>query len=1089
MRTFWASLIHFWQIHLAVALCTAVATGVLAGALIVGNSVRGSLKAVTLERLGTIEHALLADRFFSPELLRRPDMVPAMLLNGTVVVPDAQTRASKVNIHGINPDFFQFWEDSSIPHLNQMSRAPFPSVVINTALQAELNVQVGDAVLINLPRGSDISPDFLLGRRETSAVIQTLRFVVSEIIPTQNAGRFHLLAHQSFPLNAFIALPVLQKALGQKGKVNALFTSEGEAISPDALALTLDALGLKIHEHGNHLDLKSEQYLLNPQFSEVALSVATENNISTLPTLTYLANTITANGKTVPYSTIVALPRVEAAISVPLADNEIILNSWAATELGTKVGDTIELTYYRVDAAEQYTTETALFRLKAVIPIAEFAEARHLIPEFPGIHDTTDMSNWDAPFPIDYSLIRAKDEAYWDAYRATPKAFIFLETGKKLWKNRFGELTSIRMQLSANVARDAMRERFEAEFLKKIEPARVGFEFLSPRADGLRVSSGTTDFGVLFSGMSALIIFSVAYLIRLIFQIGVEQRSRETVLLRALGYPLVRIRRRFLQEAGIIAGLGSLLGCLFAIGYAHLLLHGLRTWWLPAIGTPFVTFHMRGWTLLTGILIVMVVVLFTIRRTVNKLGKGTTSSLLSGETGFVEAKRAPGTAKRTDDTKRFKWHFVIITLIFIVLIALTSLFLANFGFKFVEGLITHPVFQLLTFTLSVIGGGWLAFDRWLTSEKVPKRLTRLHFTLKNAARHPTQTKSCVVMMSLACCIVVAVGINRQGVPPETEYAFVAEADIPLHHRLDTPDGRFELGFSEKDLQLLSNSEVIPFRVLPGEDVSCLNLYQPQKPQILGVSHRVLDETPWRKIRGEGDNVYALADDNSIRWVLHHNPDEELLIEDEFGNPLGLHLYTLQNSLFQSQLIISESNFMKYFPSQSGYRYFLIKTPPQLWGETAKILEKTLDDYGFDVTLASERLSNYQGVTNAYISTFQSLGGFGVIIGTFGLALVLFRNIIARRGELATLRAFGFRRQLLLRMLLIESSFLLVIGMFIGSVAGFVSVLGTQGYFPAFPWRSLTITLLLIAGFGIMANAVAVSVALRSPLLETLKKDL
>ena len=157
-------------------------------------------------------------------------------------------------------------------------------------------------------------------------------------------------------------------------------------------------------------------------------------------------------------------------------------------------------------------------------------------------------------------------------------------------------------------------------------------------------------------------------------------------------------------------------------------------------------------------------------------------------------------------------------------------------------------------------------------------------------------------------------------------------------------------------------------------------------------------------------------------------------------------------------------------------------------ETAQVLEKTLGDYGFDLTSASARLASYRSVENTYISTFQSLGGLGVLLGTLGLALVLFRNIIERRGELATLRAFGFSRRLLSRMLFLESCFLLTIGMLIGIVAGLVAILATHGHFPTFPWISLTITLLFIFGFGIIANAVAVTIALRSPLLATLKSE-
>lgn len=1149
-RFSWNSLKHFWQIHVIVALCTAVATGVLAGALIVGDSVRGSLRNLTTERLGAIQYALLADHFFQPDLLDRQNKVPAILLNGTVVAPQTQTRASKVNILGVTDDFFTFWQEDTAPNLNKPTGQPFNAIVINEALQNELSVQVGDTLLVNMSQAADIHPEFLLGERDAANAIQSLRLVVSDIIPTKNAGRFSLQAHQSLPSNAFITLPVLQKALGQQDKVNAVFTADTDPISAADLSLTLESLELRIETHENHFDLQSQQYLLKPILSETALTVATENSIPTLPTLTYLANTISANDKVIPYSTIVALPtdegefakllnmhtteaqqlayqqaRDERKEQVELEKDklikekrklrsrkkdreqaekiirdlkllneilhrpEIILNMWAAEDLGVKVGDEIIITYYSVSAEEAYITETEFFRLKGILPIKGIAADRDVIPEFPGIHDNNDMSEWESPFPIDYTLVRDKDETYWDEYGATPKAFIPLNIGKRLWKNRFGDLTSIRFGAAPDTDIQATRLHFESEFLRKIQPEQIGFQFLSLQADGLQASAGATDFGMLFGSLSGFIIIAVALLIAMLFRLGVEQRSREIGILQAVGYPLVKIRRRFLYEGATVAGIGSLLGCLLAVGYAKLMIFGLQTWWLPAIGTPFMELHVDPTSLVSGVLISLAIVMISIRITVQQLGETSTTALLAGETDFAEITLTQQ-AKQTEFSTRMSILKKIVTTIVVVLFAFFVIFdkwfIDTFGTWIVD-----PILDFLLLTLTIIGVGWDAFGRWLKSQRVPRRFNRLRFALKNAARQPGRSTTSIKTISLACCIIVAVGVNRHDAPPETEYAFVAESALPLHHSLNTPDGRFELGFSDKVSELLSKSEIFPFRVLPGEDVSCLNLYQPQEPQILGAPDTILEEFPWYKLKlvqPEGGRAPAIGDVKSLRWILHHNPDDDFLIQDEFGKPLSLELETIENSLFQSQLIISESNFTKYFPSQSGYRFFLIKTPPTLREETAQALEKTLSDYGFDVTSASERLASYRAVENTYISTFQSLGGLGVLLGTFGLALIFFRNIIERRGELATLRAFGFRRQLLSRMLFLESCFLLVVGMFIGIVAGLVAAFVSQGHLPDFPWLSLTITLLSIFVFGIIANVIAVAVALRSPLLSTLKSE-
>ncbi|RKU13243.1 hypothetical protein C6501_09610 [Candidatus Poribacteria bacterium] len=1167
MQTFWRTAKHYWQIHLIVALCTAVATGVLAGALIVGDSMRGSLRDITLERLGSIQHALIADHFFKPDILNRQPTVPAILLNGTVVAAETETRASKVNVYGVDDTFFRLWKNSAGPNLSSATDKPFADIVINEALQNELKVQIGDAILVNFPQAVEIHPEFLLGKRDASDVIQRLRLVVSDVVPTENVGRFRLHAHQNLPLNAYISLPVLQKALAQSGKVNALFTTDPAPISTDMLNLTLEGLGLYITEHENHLDLQSQQFLLEPALSEPALAVTLENDIPTLPTLTYLANTIsntdssqkdasTTTTQKIPYSTILALPveegvfadflsrhttqeqqnryvqaqqqeleqrklkyneetkkvrieldRIEKEITelevqgqelrgTPeftqrlaevksaltkvkskanelifiIQPSEIYLNRWAADDLGVREGDIINLTYYSVSADEDYITENAEFILKGIVPIEGIAADTNLIPKFPGIHDTTDISEWEPPFTIDYSLIRDKDETYWDEYKAMPKAYVSLDVGKRLWQNRFGDLTTIRMGTAPGQDIEATRSLFETEFLKKIEPEQIGFQFLSLKEEGLNASSGSTDFGMLFSSLSGFIIIAVALLVGMVFRIGVEQRAREVGILQAVGYTLTKIRHRFLFEGILITSIGSLLGCLLAIGYAKLMIFGLQTWWLPAIGTPFLKLHVNLLSLLSGALISLLVVIFSIQMTVRKLGKVATVSLLAGQTDFGKVHSKLKT-KNVNVSKKYIIIFVIGLL---------------FG-----ALVADPIAKFTIFIICILSLGWTIFGKWLRAQKESSRLSKFQFALKNTARQPARSRTCVMTISLACCIIVAVGANRHDALPETEYAFVAESSLPLHHSLRTPDGRLELGFNEKDSELLSASEILPFRVLPGEDVSCLNLYQPQKPQILGASDAMLNENPWQILKlgnSQQGKIHAIGDEKSLRWILHHNPKENFLIQDEFGKYLLLELKTVDNSLFQSQLIISESDFKKYFPSQSGYQFFLIKTPPELREETLQTLEKTLEDYGFDVTSASERLASFRAVENTYISTFQSLGGLGVLLGTFGLALVLFRNIIDRRGELATLRAFGFRRQLLSKILFIESSFLLTIGMLIGIVAGFVAILGSQGHLPAFPWLSLTITLLFIFGFGIIANSIAVAVALRSPLLSTLKTE-
>jgi len=71
------SLAHYWRTNIAVVLGVATGVAVLAGALLVGDSVRGSLRDLVLQRLGRADRAALSSGFFrealAADLERDPD--------------------------------------------------------------------------------------------------------------------------------------------------------------------------------------------------------------------------------------------------------------------------------------------------------------------------------------------------------------------------------------------------------------------------------------------------------------------------------------------------------------------------------------------------------------------------------------------------------------------------------------------------------------------------------------------------------------------------------------------------------------------------------------------------------------------------------------------------------------------------------------------------------------------------------------------------------------------------------------------------------------------------------------------------------
>jgi ABC-type antimicrobial peptide transport system permease subunit len=198
---------------------------------------------------------------------------------------------------------------------------------------------------------------------------------------------------------------------------------------------------------------------------------------------------------------------------------------------------------------------------------------------------------------------------------------------------------------------------------------------------------------------------------------------------------------------------------------------------------------------------------------------------------------------------------------------------------------------------------------------------------------------------------------------------------------------------------------------------------------------------------------------------------------------------LASSILQGSLIIAEDEFIKHFPSEDGYRMFLVDTPAGSADAVAEKLTFALRDFGIEFTQSKQRLAAFGAVENTYLSIFQMLGGLGLIIGSVGLGLVVLRNMLDRRGELAMLRAVGFDKVTLKRLVFYEHSWLLLSGLVCGVVTALVAIgpaLKSPG--AEIPYFSMSLTIIAIGINGFLWIWLATTIALRGKILEALRNE-
>ncbi len=1164
-RLVFAGLVHHRRAHLGAALASAVACAALAGALLVGDSVRGTLRSLAVERLGGVDQVLIAERPFTvglaAGLAARPRVggefqaiAPALLLRGSAAAARPEGTGPSigaVKAIGLPPEGFTLLAGppQSVPGPSLRPSAPpfLPSgrrAVVNRRLADDLGVKAGDTIVIAIePRGG-AARESLAGRRDDPA--RSVRLDVLSVIEDRGAGLFSIEKSQRVPRNVYLDLAELSRALGLAGRANALLVSardtgssasreDGARLLEEELprAAEVEDIGLKVEVRADRgfIQIESAAFQLDGASEEALLGAARVIEASSAPIFTYLANTIALvtpgkDRKEIPYSTVTAL---DAAAAAPLgqlamagiapapdptvvpapASGEILLGEWAAEDLGAASGDRVAIEYYVVESGGTLSTARAEFEVRGVAAWWGLADDRGLTPAFPGVTEARRLADWDPPFPVDTKRIRPRDEAYWEAHRATPKAFISLETGRRLWGNRFGAATAVRIGPARGRSLAETEKLLRAE-LKKIDAGRFGLVFRPVRAEALAASEGSADFRALFTAFSAFLIAAASLLAGLLWAIGLDRRAHEWGILRAVGFRGTLLRRLAAVEGLLVCGAGALVGLPFAPFYSRWLFEGLLDRFEAAMRPPRVELHAPPASLVLGFFITVAVVAACAAWSARRIARAAPRALLAGSFDSGHGARH-GTCER-----RSRWSLAAAVVAggFAALLAIV----AALGFSgpaafFGAGaaLLAAGIFSLRAAMISPIATN----SPWTGRGRARACLT-LGFL--NARRNPGRSTLTAGLVALAAFVVVAAGaVRRSGSEADSApsggtggFSFAAWTDVPVFSRIDRAAGRAAAGIpSTLDGAPVDWTGVEPFglRAAGGDDASCLNLYKIGTPRVLGAPPELVrrggfrfhasegePENPWRLLEkplADGTRP-AILDEATATWMLHVALGETVEVEDGRGAAAKLRVVgLLSGSILQGSIIVSEADFLALFPALEGYRFFLIGGPAGRVERVVRALGEGLGRHGFDPVAARRLLEEFRSVELAYLETFRVLGGLGLLLGAVGLGAVLLRAVMERRGELALLRALGYRGGFLAAVVLAENALLVTAGLGTGALSALVAAaphLNGPAAEASVSWGALAATLAGAAAIGLASGAAAVRAAVRSPIIPALRGE-
>ncbi len=1033
----------------------------LCGSLIIGASVSAGLDALARARIGRVDGIIASgDRLYRAALAERlagalaaePGVAgaliaPVLLLPGVAANPEQGGRTGGVQVMGVDSRFWAFAPAGQSPGGD--------GVLINRALSAILALKPGDTMVVRVEKPGVLPRD--APQAEGAEDVVALRLTVSGVADDQHFASFSLQSGQAPPLSAWLPLALLQAKVRMPGACSLFLLhadrqggSLGEAVT-HALAASWRPADADIEVRelpGAVVEVRSQRIFLDPALAPALPAAA--------GILSYFVNDLGIGERRTPYSLVAAgdwarMPGSPPELSA-LEGDGIVLNQWSADDLQAKIGDHLTLRYSVLGAMSALVERTSDFTVKGVVPLSGLTGDRELMPAFPGIADAASCKEWKPGMAIDLHRIRDKDEDYWKAHRGTPKAFISLATGQRLWANRFGSFTALRLD-----GAHQSRAQVEDALVAHVIPAQVGLSYIALRERALSASANALDFGSLFLSLGIFLIAAALVLAGLLMALAVGARRAELGVLLAVGFTPALVRRLVLRESAAVAALGSALGCLAGVAYAQAVLSALDGSWSAAVGGGAFALRVAPAALGIGFGATWVIAVATLWWSTRRICRQPARMLLAGE--------APESAP----TRR-GWLAAGIAL------AAAAAALLQFGCRPAEPAAASESFFMIgsCALIALISGLAALAARRFAVRSLPG------LALANATRRRGRSLAVVTVLASAVFLIVAVGAFRrdsaQGGAGRAigtgGFALVAEATEPIAGHLNQAATQRKAGL---DPAIVAGMAVVGLRANDGDDASCLNLNHAALPRLYAVDPGELARraafaiaatlpgiagSPWAALGAERDGaIPAIADQATLEWSLGKALGDTVTYLDEQGRPFSVRIIaSLDHSLLQGGLIISEEAFTARVPSLGGCKLLLIDAPAANAPRLAAALTRAYSDHGLRVQDARERLNAYLAVEDTYLDIFQALGVCALVLGSAGVGVVLLQGALERRGELAMMRAVGFTRPALARVLFGEHAALFACALIGGAACGLLAVY-PQVSGGGLPW-------LLLGGVGL-----------------------
>ena len=1076
------SLRHYRARHGVFAATAALTAALLSSALLTGESLQAGLQAGLHARLGAARSAvLLAEGVFPADLGQRlPRTEAALLLRGELLTAGGEVCASDAQVIGLRETLRRDQETGGAgfrTELNGRARD------VLRAAEGAVRFVKPSLHAAELPLGQ-VKESRLVRRSLTPVLPSAQRPLNAALLP----GDFALRPASLPPVNVFAPLAALAKSAGVPGMANLLLSAlpPQELARALAQALTPEACGLVLEEQraqgGEPVTVIKSRRVFLPSGLREALEQA---GLKVSAATYHLADECAAGGRSTPYGFVAAVTPDGALVPRDLRDDETVIHAWLAETLGVNTNASVTVAWRRFEAGGRLVETQGLFHVRGVIPMAAAAEARRAMPVFPGLEGVDSCAAWDVGLPMEEERLNdAANEAYWKAWRETPKLFFTHAAGKAAFGTVFGDAMSL------SVAADAAAVR---AVLRTIPPERLGFQVRPVWEEGLAAARGTTDFRLLFVGMAFIVVAASLLLVSLSLALALEARKSEIALFRALGWSSGRVALALAAEWGVPLCAGTVAGGCGGALFARALVWSLGRFWRDAFAGAEPLFLFSAPVAVLAAAISIVLTLLVLLHVTRRYAASLPTEVWQTQ-GAADAVRVPDGGAPPRRVSAASVCGGVLALAALAVMVWRPEGTAANGAFFGAGFLL--MVSILLF-LASLGEAWRRAAAGRSAVQTP-----VAAGVARALAVPRRSAPVVILLAVGLFLSVGILAMRHDPAAGSEHPWSGSGGFRAIVTSAVAQDR------ARGLDLAraaSGAEgVVPVRVREGDEAGCLNMNAPQTPRLLGLEARVMARARAfepREAGGVWSPLERLLPDGAIpalaadRAMLQYSLKARAGLTDgavmtyagSDGTPWRVRIVgvlPVRSGILQGALLIDERFFVQMFPEE-GYRMWLCDYAPYALREAADAARRPATGQrsqaaalrhpapGVTVETVEERLRVLGAMEASYLDLFLVLGALGLLLGTAGLSLVILRGVDERRDEFALLAAVGVARRAVVRLLAAEYGLLVAAGLVSGILPALVAIQpAARSLGGALPWGTMAavFVVLLLCSAGCVWGA-------------------